>query len=344
MSPITPSNSGRPKSPKRGTNLSPIVTEWLPRLSSRRYTEAAQGIVDKGLSVLLCQGDRGAFFPLGVSDEKDAAHRAHTLSEELQRIGWLGFCARHPREFVAAVFWLDRPVVSTYATFFTGVTPVSAPVRRGDGRQIFLVEPDDSIRHALCRWIGRQPGAALSGFAPHAAAALADERLVTSDVVLFNRFLPDASSEEFRVRLKAVAPGAHAFAVGTYAESDDIFKSVSGVPEGYYLRRRPPGSWLEPIEGSQGGRSPTGSELTRHLRGYFAKLINGETRDPAVEGIRFTGREQQILHCLQKGMPDKEIAQELGMSPLTVHTHLKHIFEKLGAHTRTEAVMKFLQK
>jgi DNA-binding CsgD family transcriptional regulator len=34
----------------------------------------------------------------------------------------------------------------------------------------------------------------------------------------------------------------------------------------------------------------------------------------------------------------------LGISPQTVHTHLKRIFEKLGAHTRTEAVMKFLQK
>ena len=331
MSPTLPSESGRRKSPKRGTNASPVVAEWHPRLSSRRYTEASQGIVTPGLSVFLSHQERSAFFPLGLADEKKAADRAHTLNEELGRLGWTGFCARHPREFVAAVFWLDRPVVSTYATFFTGV-------------QIFLVEPDEPIRHALGRWISRQPGAALSGVAPHAAAALADERLPGSDLVLFNRFLPDASSEDFRTRLRAVAPNAHAFAVGTYAESDDIFKSVSGVPEGYYLRRRPPGSWLEPIEGSQGGRTPTGAELTRHLRGYFAKLINGETRDPAVEGIRFTGREQQILHCLQKGMPDKEIAQELGMSPLTVHTHLKHIFEKLGAHTRTEAVMKFLQK
>jgi DNA-binding CsgD family transcriptional regulator len=41
---------------------------------------------------------------------------------------------------------------------------------------------------------------------------------------------------------------------------------------------------------------------------------------------------------------DKEIAAELGISPLTVHTHLKHIFEKLGAHTRTEAVVKYLEK
>jgi DNA-binding NarL/FixJ family response regulator len=281
---------------------------------------------------------------LGTADEKAATNRAHTLNDELQKIGWVSFCSKHPREFVAAVFWLDRPVVSTYATFFTGFPPLPAAPRRAEGRQIFLVEPDDSVRAALARWIGRQPGAALLGFAAHAAAAFADDRLPAADVVLFNRFLPDAAVEEFRTRLKAVAPNAHAFPIGTYAESDDIFKSVSGVTEGYYLRRRPPGSWLEPIEGSQGGRSPTGVELTRHLRGYFAKLINGETRDPAVEGIRFTGREQQILHCLQKGMPDKEIAQELRMSPLTVHTHLKHIFEKLGAHTRTEAVMKFLQK
>jgi DNA-binding NarL/FixJ family response regulator len=57
-----------------------------------------------------------------------------------------------------------------------------------------------------------------------------------------------------------------------------------------------------------------------------------------------TQRKRQILTCLQRGLHDKEIAAELGISPLTVHTHLKHIFEKLGAHTRTEAVVKYLEK
>ncbi len=344
MSPRLPSNSGTRKSPNRGSVPEIEPSEWTSRLTSRRYTEAAEGIVDHGFSVRLERGGRAAFFPLGTQNEAAAARAAAVLDAELQRTGWVPFCAKHSREFVAAVFWLERPVVSTYATFFTGFPAATGPQRRAEGRQIFLVEPDDSIRLALGRWIVRQPGAALAGTVAHAAAAIADPRLATCDVVLFNRFLPDAGTEEFRARLKAIVPAAHAFPIGVYAESDDIFKSVSGVTEGYYLRRRPPGSWLEPIEGSQGGRSPTGVEMTRHLRGYFAKLINGEVRDPAVEGIRFTGREQQILHCLQRGMPDKEIAQELGMSPLTVHTHLKHIFEKLGAHTRTEAVMKFLQK
>ena len=317
---------------------------WREQLTTRKYSEAAAGLVEPGFSVRLQLGSHSAFFPLQTQNENAAAARAAQFAAELQKLGWVEFCARHPREFAAAVFWLERPVACTYATFFTGVAAEPAPPKRAEGRRLYLVEPDDGIRRALARWIGRQPGNVLVGAAPHSAAACADARLAKADVILFNRFLPDAAGEEFLRRAKHLAPQAHAFSVGVFAESDDIFKSVGGVTEGYYLRRRQPEAWLDPLEGAWGGQPPTTAELDKHLRGYFQKLLSGETRDAAVEGVRFTGREQQILHCLSRGMPDKEIAQQLGMSPLTVHTHLKHIFEKLSAHTRTEAVMKYLQK
>ncbi len=317
---------------------------WRDRLTTRKYSEAAAGLAEPGFSVRLEHGNHGAYFPLGTRNENAAAALAAALAAELEQTGWVGFCAKHPREFAAAVFWLDRPVACTYATFFTGVTTETAPPKRTEARRVYLVEPDDGIRRSLARWVGRQPGNVLGGCAPHASGACADPRLAAADVVLFNRFLPDAASEEFLRRIRHIAPQAHAFSLGVFAESDDIFKSVGGVNEGYYLRRRPPESLLDPMDGAWGAKSPTAGALDKHLRGYFLKLLSGETRDASADGIRFTGREQQILHCLSRGMPDKEIAQQLGMSPLTVHTHLKHIFEKLGAHTRTEAVMKYLQK
>jgi DNA-binding CsgD family transcriptional regulator len=64
----------------------------------------------------------------------------------------------------------------------------------------------------------------------------------------------------------------------------------------------------------------------------------------ALELARLTPREHEILALLSKGALAKEIADALGISIWTVHGHIKSIFEKLGVHSRTEAVVKFLQK
>lgn len=47
-----------------------------------------------------------------------------------------------------------------------------------------------------------------------------------------------------------------------------------------------------------------------------------------------TGREQQVLELVERGLRNKEIAEELGIRPGTVKIHLKHIFEKTGVHGR----------
>ena len=47
---------------------------------------------------------------------------------------------------------------------------------------------------------------------------------------------------------------------------------------------------------------------------------------------------------VKQRLPVKEIASALGISIWTVHNHLKHIYEKLNVHTRTEALLKYLQK
>ena len=51
-----------------------------------------------------------------------------------------------------------------------------------------------------------------------------------------------------------------------------------------------------------------------------------------------TERERDVLRLVAAGKLNKEIATELLIAPNTVNTHLKNIYEKLGAHNRTEAV------
>ncbi len=55
-------------------------------------------------------------------------------------------------------------------------------------------------------------------------------------------------------------------------------------------------------------------------------------------------RETEILSYLSKGFLYKEIAEKLFISVETVRTHLRNIYEKLHVHTKTEAVLKYLDK
>jgi DNA-binding NarL/FixJ family response regulator len=69
-----------------------------------------------------------------------------------------------------------------------------------------------------------------------------------------------------------------------------------------------------------------------------------QNHQPAPPAEQLSKREQEILSYLAKGYLYKEIASHLSISVETVRTHLRNIYDKLHVRTRTEAVLKFLQK
>jgi DNA-binding CsgD family transcriptional regulator len=56
-----------------------------------------------------------------------------------------------------------------------------------------------------------------------------------------------------------------------------------------------------------------------------------------------TEREREILACAAAGRGNKDIADQLCVSPDTVKTHLHHIYQKLGVNGRVEAILAYLQ-
>ncbi len=77
--------------------------------------------------------------------------------------------------------------------------------------------------------------------------------------------------------------------------------------------------------------------------------LSATTRRPTAESLADTvpeisptlplsAREREVLRCLAAGKNGKEIAETLYISPVTVRNHIQHILEKLGAHTRLQAL------
>jgi DNA-binding CsgD family transcriptional regulator len=67
-------------------------------------------------------------------------------------------------------------------------------------------------------------------------------------------------------------------------------------------------------------------------------LLLEETHDE----LGLTAREQQILAWVARGKTNPEIAETLWIAPSTVRKHLENVYAKLGVHTRTTAIARFL--
>lgn len=74
-----------------------------------------------------------------------------------------------------------------------------------------------------------------------------------------------------------------------------------------------------------------------------AALSAPPPRPQALDKLPITPRQQEVLHGLLLGKPNKLIANELGISPETVKDHVQAIFRALGVRTRTQAVLAVSQ-
>jgi DNA-binding CsgD family transcriptional regulator len=73
----------------------------------------------------------------------------------------------------------------------------------------------------------------------------------------------------------------------------------------------------------------------------FAAASKGQAADGSVQAL--SPREKEVLGLLAQGLSNAEIGHQLFISPMTVKVHVRHIFEKLGVHSRAEAVMRAAQ-
>jgi DNA-binding NarL/FixJ family response regulator len=84
------------------------------------------------------------------------------------------------------------------------------------------------------------------------------------------------------------------------------------------------------------GGAPMTSNIARKVVHSFK-----QTTPPEAQGEPLTAREMEVLDYLAKGFIYKQIADALGISYRTVHTHIEHIYQKLHVRSRSQAVAKF---
>lgn len=205
--------------------------------------------------------------------------------------------------------------------------------------QVAIVEDDEEIRANLTHRIGENPTLRLLGSYSNAESALAELPEQKPDVVLMDINLPGMDGVECVRQLKTKLPASQFVMLTVYEDNNRLFKSLMAGASGYLLKRTPPAKLMAAIKEAHQGGSPMTPQIARRVVQHFQQLP-----EPASELQKLTPRETDVLTQLAKGFRYKEIVDNLGISSGTLHSYIRNIYEKLHVHSRTEAVVKFLNR
>lgn len=319
---------------------------WKQRLSRRNYLEEAGLQGGQQWSIRIERGGINEYFPTGSPSTEQAIRFAGKLHSHIERMGWSATCQQFPREFTLAIFWTVDPVTCTYATMLSLVTEKLEPfiLNKKETRKVVIVEPNPEIVDTIRFWISQNEGFEVIGTAPdldETQTIVANHRC---DLILINRQTHTTAPNPIELLKSKKHPVPATIGYGLYEDSNQIFRSVSGVNRGYFLRRRNPDQLLAPVSNNSLDlpfRSTVSQTVTNYFMQLFTEITHSETSSPL---SLLTRRELEILEHLSAGYLDKEIAVRLRISNWTVRNHLKRIYSKLGVHNRTEAAIQYLQK
>jgi DNA-binding NarL/FixJ family response regulator len=205
--------------------------------------------------------------------------------------------------------------------------------------QVAVVEDDEEIRANLTHRIGGNSAFLLLRSYGDAEAALADLPRYKPDVVLMDINLPGIDGIECVRQLKPRMPGVQFIMLTVYEDSNRLFKSLMAGASGYLLKRTPPAKLLAAIREARQGGSPMTPQIARRVVQHFQQVPA-----PSSDVQRLTPREGEVLEQLAKGFRYKEIVDILHISQGTLHSYIRTIYEKMHVHSRTEAVVKYLNR
>lgn len=205
--------------------------------------------------------------------------------------------------------------------------------------RVAIVEDSRGTRESLTELLGHAPTLRCVGAHPSGEEALRQIPGETPDVVLMDINLPQMNGIECVAQLKQQMPKTQVLMLTTYEEGDLIFDSLRKGASGYLLKNMPPAELVQAIEEVHTGGAPMSPQIARKVVSHFQQI-----KKPQSDMEQLTKREEEILSLLAKGYFYKEIAEKMGITIHTVKAHSHHVYEKLHVQSRTEAVLKYIER
>lgn len=195
--------------------------------------------------------------------------------------------------------------------------------------RVLLADDHGVVRDGLARLLGSVPDIEVVAAAADGDQAVELAREHQPDVVLMDLRMPRMGGSEATRRLLESDPAMHVVILTSFSERDEILGALDAGAIGYLLKDAEPDELIRGVRAAAQGDSPLDPKAARTLIGSRS----------APQTHPLTDREQEVLQLVARGLPNKLIARELGISEKTVKAHLTTVFQRIGVTDRVQAAI-----
>ena len=205
--------------------------------------------------------------------------------------------------------------------------------------RVAVIEDRREIGDGLAALINGTEGYCCTGAFRSMEQALAGIGASLPDIVLVDIGLPGMSGIDGIRFLKERFPALHFLILTIYDDDERIFEALCAGACGYLLKRTTPARLIESLKEVSEGGAPISPEVARRVIRLFHEIRPAKQADH-----QLTPHQTRLLKLLADGHNYKTAAAELGVTVDTIGFHLRHIYEKLQVHSKSEAVAKALRE
>ena len=201
--------------------------------------------------------------------------------------------------------------------------------------RLLLVDDHTVVRRGLRMVLSLERDLEVVGEAADGREALEQVAQLQPDVVLMDLLMPVMTGVEAIRAIKRDSPEVEVVALTSVLEDKLVVEAIEAGATGYLLKDTGPDVLVAAIRAAHRGEV--------HLDPKAKKRLVREVRTPEMRES-LTARETEILRLVAKGMANREIAERLEVSEVTVKTHVSSILSKLGLQSRTQAALFALKE